>query len=57
MVREPLKGEPVRGICFFCKRPPLPGEVYGPHAEGWDFTNICPECWNRVAAEHEEEDE
>jgi len=49
-----MKGKPVRGICLFCKRQPRPGETYGTHAEGWDYTNICPECWDAETAEDDE---
>jgi hypothetical protein len=33
--------------CIICKRDPVAGETYGSHADGWDFTGICPECWDK----------
>ena len=54
---NPRAGEAVCSPCFVCKRDPRAGETYGPHAEGWDFTGICPECWDRVTAEPDEPDQ
>ena len=42
----PRRNEPVQGECIFCHRSPRDGEVYGPHEDDWDFTNVCPECWD-----------
>lgn len=50
-------GQPVEGVCQFCDRPPRNGETYGTHTEGWDFTNICPECWDELVDEADEEEE
>lgn len=51
---EPRRGELVTSPCAICKREPREGETYGPHAAGWDFTDVCPECWDRITAEPEE---
>jgi hypothetical protein len=56
MVTFPRMGEQVEALCIFCKRAPVEGETYGPHAEGWDHTGICPGCWNE-ATEPEDEEE
>ena len=55
-MRLPKLSKPIDGPCTRCKREPRPGETYGPHEEGWDFTGICPTCWNEITAEPEEEE-
>ena len=57
MITAPRQGERVTQPCIICKRPPCHGETFGPHAEGWDFTGICPECWDKETVEPEEEEE
>ena len=54
---HPLRGRAVTVPCIECKRAPREGETFGPHAEGWDFTGICPECWDRITAEPHDEDD
>lgn len=44
----PNQGLPVQGGCIFCGRAPIAGETYGPEPDQWDFTNICPECWDKT---------
>lgn len=53
----PLRGRAVTEPCIQCHREPREGETFGPHAEGWDFTGICPECWDAITAEPDEDDE
>ena len=49
MSREyPKLGERVTGRCICCGRVPRNSETYGPHREGWDFTGVCPECWDQA---------
>jgi hypothetical protein len=57
MVSFPRKDELVDVACRFCQRGPRTGERYGPGADQWDFTGICPECWNATMAEPEQEEE
>lgn len=55
-VTQPRKGQPVDAPCMICKRQPREGEVYGSHDTAWDFTDICPECWDRMFAEEDDEE-
>lgn len=48
-----LTGQQVQGVCSECGREPQSGETYGPHRFGWDFLNICPECWDDMFEERE----
>lgn len=52
-MRLPLLNEPVEVSCMRCQRAPREGETYGPHPEGWDFTGICPECWDAMFSEED----
>jgi hypothetical protein len=54
MVTEPRKGQLVLDPCKFCRRQPRIGERYGTGAADWDFTGICPECWDETTAEDED---
>jgi hypothetical protein len=55
-IEHPRREEAVDRSCIRCHRDPRPGETYGPYEEGWDFTGICPECWNAITAEDEEDE-
>ncbi len=55
-VTHPLRGRPVRQPCIECKRAPRLGETFGPHDAGWDFTGLCPECWDRITAEPDDDE-
>ena len=48
---RPRYNEPVDRPCDFCGREPNAGERYGTEPGTWDFTNICPECWDDTTAE------
>jgi hypothetical protein len=54
MVTAPRQGDPVDRPCMRCKREPRTGETFGPHAEGWDFIGLCPECWDVVTEPDED---
>lgn len=45
---HPKNGTPAVGPCYFCNRLPKEGEKYGTGPEDWDFSEICPECWEEV---------
>ena len=50
-VNRPKLGQSVTGDCIICGRPPKAGETYGTEADQWDFTNICPQCWDNLFKE------
>lgn len=52
----PLRGRAVNHPCITCKRKPREGETFGPHEKGWDFTGICPECWDAITDEPDDEE-
>ena len=53
----PLVDQAVVAPCIHCKRSPRSGETFGPHKKGWDFTGICPECWDKITEEPDDEDD
>jgi len=57
MAFEPRAGDEVILPCRFCKRDPRPGEKFGTEPEAWDFTGICPECWDEKIAEPDDDEE
>jgi len=52
-ITTPRKGAPVTEHCIWCDRLPREGEKYGTEPKDWDFTNICPECWDKAFKEEE----
>jgi hypothetical protein len=55
VVTQPKLGELVTEPCIRCKREPREGEMFGPHAEGWDFIGLCPKCWDEITYDPEED--
>lgn len=51
---HPRNSLPVEGPCVACGRSPRPGEIYGTRPEDWDFTNMCPDCWDKMADDGDE---
>lgn len=43
-----MNGKPVHGTCINCGRPPDVDEKYGIGPKDWDFTNMCPKCWDSI---------
>lgn len=54
MARTPRRGEPVDAPCTRCDRQPRPGERHGVGPDDWDFTGLCPQCWDTVTIDPED---
>jgi hypothetical protein len=51
MVSYPKLGLEVENSCIECGRHAQPGEVYGTGVKDWDFTDLCPLCWDNITHE------